>query len=157
MKKHVWIPALILVLTSAAPGRAADPNKAAGSVSEQEIAEESMDDLLLNRERYFYSSFGRRDPFGSLVKGKYARKEAGDLLDIGELAMVGVVWGEADKFCVVQDSRDHSHILREGDKVVNGRVVEITRMSLTVAHYFFGETTNVTIYLQESEGSYESH
>jgi hypothetical protein len=123
-------------------------------VDEEQIESQAMDELLLNREQYFYSSFGRRDPFGSLLKGQFSKTEDGDVLDIGELSMVGVVWGEEDKFAVVEDKRGHSHVLREGDRVVNGRVLRITQTSLTVQHYFFGETSNVTIYMNEGEGSY---
>ena len=132
--------------------QAADQGQGSAPQSQTKMQENDYEDLLINRERYFYSSFGRRDPFGSLIKGKFAKSEAGDLLDVGELVMVGSVWGEGDTFAVVQDSRDRSHILRVGDKVVNGRVIEITETSLTVQHYFFGETANVTIYMEEGEG-----
>jgi hypothetical protein len=132
---------------------AADPNQASEPVSPKVVQDEnSIDDLLLNRESYIYSAYGRRDPFGSLIKGKYARSENGALLDIGELSLVGTMWGDEDKFAVVQDKRNRSHVLREGDKVVNGRVIEITQKALTVQHYFFGETANVTIYMEEGEG-----
>lgn len=114
------------------------------------------DDLLIRREKYFYSSFARRDPFASLLKGAFASSNAGDLLDIGELSLVGVVWGDTDKFAVVQDRRDRVHVLREGDRVVNGKVTRVTQTSLTVAHYFFGETANVTIHLQQGEGFNET-
>jgi hypothetical protein len=118
--------------------------------------ENSTDDLLIRREKYFYSSFARRDPFASLISGRFSASGGGDLLDIGELTLVGVVWGEADKFAVVQDQRDRVHVLREGDRVVNGKVIEVDEWSLTVQHYFFGETANVTIYLEQGEGFNET-
>jgi len=140
---------------AAGPVVAADTNRQP-PVPVQTMQEKDADDLLLNREQYFYSSFGRRDPFGSLLKGKFAAVENGDLLDVGELSLVGVVWGEEDKFAVVQDSRDHTHVLREGDKVVNGRVLTITQNTVTVQHYFFGETANVTITMNEGAGSHDA-
>jgi hypothetical protein len=112
------------------------------------------DDLLFQRERYFYASFARRDPFASLLKGGFMETE-GDLLDIGEITLVGVVWGEDDKFAVVEDKRERVHTMRVGDRVVNGKVIEITKTSLTVQHYFFGETANVTIHIQQGEGADE--
>ena len=72
------------------------------------------------------------------------------------MTLVGVVWGDDDKFCIVEDKRGHSHVMREGDRIVNGKVVEITRTSLRVQHYFFGETANVTIYMNEGVGSYDA-
>ena len=147
---HVLLVPMFLGLGSTA--LAADPNQASEPVSPKVVYNESsIDDLLLNRESYIYSAYGRRDPFGSLVKGKYAKSENGELLDVGELTLVGTMWGDEDKFAVVQDKRDRSHVLREGDKVVNGRVIEITQKTLTVQHYFFGETANVTIYMEEGE------
>jgi len=109
------------------------------------------DNLLMRRERYFYSSFARRDPFGSLISGSFASTNENDLLDIGEISLVGVVWGDTDKFAVVQDQRKHVHVLREGDRVVNGKVIKVTRTSLTAQHYFFGETANVTIQMKQGK------
>lgn len=149
---NVLIAGLAAMMLAPVAVRAADQGQGSAPQSQTTVKDADFEDLLINRERYFYSSYGRRDPFGSLIKGKFAKTEAGDLLDVGELTMVGSVWGDGDTFAVVQDSRDHSHILRVGDKVVNGRVIEITETSLTVQHYFFGETANVTIYMQEGEG-----
>ena len=106
----------------------------------------------MSRETYCYSSFGRRDPFASLLAGKFASTGEGDLLDVGEMTLVGVVWGDDDKFGMLQDSRGRAHVLRVGDRVVNGKVIEITRDSLTVQHSFFGETANITIHMSQGDG-----
>lgn len=151
--------AIGLVLGLAAPVVEAAPasaQEAAGGESALSGEQMSTDDLLIRREKYFYSSFARRDPFASLISGKFSASGGGELLDIGELTLVGVVWGEADRFAVVQDQRDRVHVLREGDRVVNGKVIEVDEWSLTVQHYFFGETANVTIYLEQGEGFYET-
>ena len=143
---------LALVTADAAPPAA--QGEAGGETAVTEEA--PTDDLLIRREKYFYSSFARRDPFASLISGRFSSLGPGDLLDIGELMLVGVVWGEDDKFAVVQDQRDRVHVLREGDRVVNGKVIEVDEVSLTVQHYFFGETANVTIYLEQGEGFNET-
>lgn len=133
---------------------AASPEVGAGAeVGSVETGVTPQDDLLMRRERYFYSSFARRDPFASLVSGSYATTDGSALLDIGEITLVGVVWGEDDRFAVVQDPRTHVHVLRVGDRVVNGKVIKVTKSSLTVQHYFFGETANVTIQMNQGEGS----
>jgi hypothetical protein len=126
----------------------------ASSVIPEAAGAAAGDDLLFQRERYFYASFARRDPFASLLKGGFMETD-GDLLDIGEITLVGVMWGEDDKFAVVEDKRERVHTMRVGDRVVNGKVIEITKTSLTVQHYFFGETANVTIYIQQGEGADE--
>lgn len=142
-----------LGLGLAGPVPGAPPTDGTGSENGPSVQEVTPDDnLMMRRERYFYSSFARRDPFGSLVSGSFASINAGDLLDIGELTLVGVVWGAEDKFAVVQDQRRHVHVLREGDRVVNGKIIKVTRASLTAQHYFFGETANVTIKINQGDG-----
>jgi hypothetical protein len=149
---NILVASLAALLLLPIVVEAADEAQSSAPQTKPSVSDADYEELLLNREKYFYSAFGRRDPFGSLIKGKFAKSGAGDLLDIGELSLVGSVWGETDTFAVVQDSRNRSHMLRVGDKVVNGRVLEITESSLTVQHYFFGETANVTIYMEEGEG-----
>ena len=136
---------------------AAPPSDGAGAPAEPSVVEAApADDLLMHRERYFYASFARRDPFASLVSGEFAATSGDDLLDIGELTLVGVVWGRDDRFAVVQDMRKRVKVLRVGDRVVNGKVIEVTQTSLTVQHYFFGETANVTIHMSQGEGDHET-
>ena len=155
---------LVMLLATGwiAVARAAAPPEGAGAARSESLvtAPDSAgapgsDDLLMHRERYFYSSFARRDPFASLVSGEFAATNEDDLLDIGELTLVGVVWGRDDRFGVVQDLRKRVHVLRVGDRVVNGKVIEVTQTSLTVQHYFFGETANVTIHMSQGEGDHE--
>lgn len=149
----------ILVISLVAgwrPCDAAPTPEGAGAVTDSTQKAVTSDDLLMHRERYFYSSFARRDPFASLVSGEFAATNEDDLLDIGELTLVGVVWGRDDRFGVVQDSRKRVRVLRVGDRVVNGKVTQVTQSSLTVQHYFFGETANVTIHMSQGEGDDET-
>ncbi len=157
--KHLLYALALAGLVVSASAVFAAPPAATGGGDDSNIVLKAPaavgDELLLSRGHYFYTSFSRRDPFGSLLKGRFASTGSDDLLDIGELILVGVVWGGNDKFAVVQDKRDNVHTLRIGDRMVNGKVVEITQTSLTVQHYFFGETANVTIQIHEGEGSHE--
>jgi Tfp pilus assembly protein PilP len=47
--------------------------------------------------------------------------------------LVGVMWGQDDKFALVEDGEGFGYILRVGDRVRNGRVVSIRKNSLTRA------------------------
>ena len=146
-----------LLASSLGSAAAAPTPEGAGAVPDSSLkGVPTTDDLLMHRERYFYASFARRDPFASLVSGEFAATNEDDLMDIGELTLVGVVWGRDDRFGVVQDSRKRVHVLRVGDRVVNGKVIEVTQTSLTVQHYFFGETANVTIHMSQGEGDHET-
>lgn len=159
MRARNFMAGLIVagVCLGAVPVLAAPPAAGgAGSQDQPAVSSETEDDLVISREHYFYSSFARRDPFASLLKGRFSSTGEGDLLDIGELILVGVIWGGNEKFAVVEDKRGNVHTLREGDRVVNGKVIKITRTDLTVQHYFFGETANVTIQINEGEGANET-
>lgn len=149
----IWV---VLLAAGSTPAGAAPIPEGAGAVTDSTQKAVTSDDLLMHRERYFYSSFARRDPFASLVSGEFAATNEDDLLDIGELTLVGVVWGRDDRFGVVQDSRKRVRVLRVGDRVVNGKVIQVTQSSLTVQHYFFGETANVTIHMSQGEGDDET-
>ena len=156
-RARVSILFALLVMTGTGRAVAAPTPEGAGAVPDSSLkGTPSTDDLLMHRERYFYASFARRDPFASLVSGEFAATNEDDLLDIGELTLVGVVWGRDDRFGVVQDSRKRVHVLRVGDRVVNGKVIEVTQTTLTVQHYFFGETANVTIHMSQGEGDHET-
>lgn len=166
MRARFLIGASVLALglwLAAAAAAAPPPADAAGAKVEEAPATAAPsapsaqdDNVLMRREKYFYSSFARRDPFASLLSGDFAATSGSDLLDVGEITLVGVVWGQDDKFAVVQDMRKHVHVLRVGDRVVNGKVIKVTKTSLTVQHYFFGETANVTIQMSQGEGSNET-
>jgi hypothetical protein len=87
---------------------------------------------------YQYNTLGRRDPFQSMLEGEFVGADVGGDAppDIGGLTVVGIVWGDSDRFALCEDARGNSHILRKGDKVMNGFVQELKRdgvvMNLTV-------------------------
>jgi hypothetical protein len=125
----------------------AEPTPAAGG---EEVAAPA-DDLSHRRERYFYASTGLRDPFASLVNGRFVGENAKQLPDVGSISLLGVIWGENDKFAMVEDQEGNGFVLRVGDPVVNGEVAGITRESLTVRQHFFGTSTTVTLKLKPRE------
>lgn len=143
---------------TAAPAEAAAPaeDAATGAAPAPANAEAAApappaDDLSHRRERYFYASTGLRDPFASLVDGRFVSENAKQLPDVGSIELLGVIWGENDKFAMVEDREGNGFVLRVGDPVVNGEVAGITRESLTVRQHFFGTSTTVTLKLKPRE------
>jgi len=108
---------------------------------------------LFQREQYVYQTAGRRDPFQSLVDGKY-QSQAGDasLVDVGDIHLVGIMWGSSDKYALVEDSRGRGFVLRVGDPVVNGYIAGISKTELQVVQNAFGDSQTVTIQLKSKEG-----
>lgn len=109
------------------------------------------EDLMYRRDRYDYLSGSLRDPFASLVEGNFVSDSQDRLPDIGSLSLLGVIWGDRDKFALCEDSKGNSFVLRVGDPVVNGEVAGITRESLTIRQHFFGSSTTVTLKLKPRE------
>jgi hypothetical protein len=106
----------------------------------------------LRRNEFFYQSYGRGDPFKTLVAGKFEGTTSGDLVDVSSGRLVGVMWGPDDQFALVEDGNGFGYILRVGDPVQNGRVVSIRKNSLTAKITLYGITSSVTLKLEKSEG-----
>jgi hypothetical protein len=96
---------------------------------------------------YQYNALGRRDPFQSLLTGEYVGADVGGDAppDVGGLKVVGIVWGDADQFALVEDVRGDSHLLRRGDKVMNGFVEALKRDAMVVNLTVDGQSQSVTI------------
>jgi hypothetical protein len=93
-----------------------------------------------------------RDPFGSLIDGRFVSDTSDRLPDIGSMDLLGVMWGDEDRFAMCEDKEGQGFVLRVGDPVVNGQVSGITRDSITIRQYFFGTSTTVTLKLKPREG-----
>jgi len=109
-------------------------------------------DLSYQRETYFYVSSSLRDPFGSLIEGNFVSDASSRLPDVGSIELLGVMWGDSDRFAMVEDREGNGYVLRVGDPVVNGEVSGITRDSVTIRQFFFGTSTTVTLKLKPREG-----
>ncbi len=132
-----------------APGPAA----AIGTGIAGEIPKSVDASVLFAREHYEYIGGGRRDPFQSLLDGKFQNHSAdGALVDVGDIHLVGIMWGSADKFALVEDSRGHGYVLRVGDPVLNGYISGISKSELQVVQTAFGESQTLSIRLQTKEG-----
>ena len=109
--------------------------------------------MLFARVRYEYIGGGRRDPFQSLIDGKFQNQTGdGSLVDVGDIHLVGIMWGSSDKFALVEDSRGHGYVLRVGDPVLNGYISGISKSELQVVQNAFGESQSMSIRLQTKEG-----
>jgi len=142
-------------------GTAVHQAEAAG---EEKVADkESMDSVSpsqeararineIRRNEFFYQSYGKSDPFRSLVDGKFEQHTANELVEISSARLVGVMWGEDDRFALVEDGEGFGYILRIGDRVRNGRIVSIRKSSLTARITLYGITSSVVLKLEKTEG-----
>lgn len=94
-----------------------------------------------------YKATYLRDPFYSLVKAE--SEKPSKLLDVSKAKMVGAVWGESGIIALLEDERGRSYALREGDRVLNGRVSKVTPTSINFVLTIFGMTRQVTLEIAE--------
>ncbi|MBK8166278.1 MAG: hypothetical protein IPK64_09995 [bacterium] len=132
---------------AAATTVAAEPADA--SVSPSQISADRINAIRANE--YFYQSYGKGDPFATLVSGKYEPTGAAELVDLNSASLVGVMWGQDDRFALVEDGDGFGYILRVGDQVRNGRVVSIRKNSLTAQVTLYGISSNVVLKLDNLE------
>jgi hypothetical protein len=104
----------------------------------------------LRENSYFYSSFGTQDPFRSLLAGDFQPKLQ-ELVDMHTVHLVGVIWEPDEIAAMVQDAQGFGYTLRPGDAVKNGSVVAVRRDALVARLNIFGQTTQVTLRLQQDE------
>jgi hypothetical protein len=114
---------------------------------------ETAKKVKLRENNYYYSAFNRRDPFRSLISGKFVRNERMELISLSAVELVGIIKGELDRFALLEDDKGFSYILRVGDKVRNGTVVSIGDQSMVARVTNFGQTSKFTLHLvQRQEG-----
>ena len=88
----------------------------------------------LYEDRVTYSSFGRRDPFVE-IKGLV---EEG--INIDQVELVGIIWESEVPMAILVESKNPaiSYTLKEGDKILNGKVLKITQTDVLFLIQEFG-------------------
>lgn len=138
------IPAEAATTPATAPGSPADASQSPSQISADRIN-------AIRANEYFYQSYGKGDPFATLVSGQFQQTGAAELVDVNSASLVGVMWGQDDRFALVEDGEGFGYILRVGDQVRNGRVVSIRKNSLTAQVTLYGISSNVVLKLDNLE------
>ncbi len=141
------VAGLLLVMIS---GSLAISGNDLASVSPSQESRARINALRANE--FFYQSYGKDDPFRVLVDGEYKESVASELVDMNSAHLVGVMWGQDDRFALVEDGEGFGYILRVGDRVRFGRVVSIRKNLLTARVTLYGITNKVVLKLENTEG-----
>jgi hypothetical protein len=122
-------------------------DKERGELTEGEMAQGSQLDGLYE-DRVTYSSFGRRDPFVE-IKGLV---EEG--INIDQVELVGIIWESDVPVAILVESKnpDISYTLREGDKILNGKVLKITQTDVLFLIQEFGVSRRYSMSLPDKFG-----
>jgi len=145
-----------LVLAPASEARAADrvarsnPERTPEATSPSQEVRAKINEI--RRNEFFYQSYGKNDPFRSLVDGDFEKMTGNELVEVSSARLVGVMWSENDRFALVEDGEGFGYILRVGDRVRNGRVVSIRKTALTARITLYGITSSIVLRLEKTEG-----
>ena len=100
-------------------------------------------------ERVSYSSFGRRDPF---VEIKGLMDEG---INIDQVELVGIIWESDIPLAILVDSKNPnvSYTVKEGDRILNGKVLKITQTDVLFLLQEFGVSRRYSMSLPDQNGS----
>jgi len=102
----------------------------------------------LYEDRVTYSSFGRRDPFVE-IKGLV---EEG--INIDQVELVGIIWEAEEPVAILAETKNPgvSYTLKEGDKIMNGKVLKITQTDVLFLIQEFGVSRRYSMGLPDKFG-----
>ncbi len=134
------------------PGEPEPQLDAGGGAPADSVDAGLLDEVLLTPEPYYYQSMGRRDPFQSLVGESEDALDPGEELLPRDISISGILWGEKDRFAMVETKLGTNHILREGDRLGRMRVTQIHPDAVTVHASEYGVGKTVRLPLTEWKG-----
>jgi type IV pilus assembly protein PilP len=131
------IPALALALATSAAAQPAPAPPAAKEASPPAAVKAAPppDDTTIEGRRFVYDPAGRRDPFKSLLVRERSRESrppglAG--LSVDELELQGIWKTRSGWLAQVRGSDNKSYLLRKGDVLFDGEVLDVKTNELTL-------------------------
>jgi hypothetical protein len=130
------LPALLLIAgATAVSARAAAP-PAAKPVSAPAAAKPAPpDDSTVEGRQYVYDPAGRRDPFKSLLireRSRESRPPGIPGLSVDEMELQGIWKTRSGWLAQVRGSDNKSYLLRKGDVLFDGEVIDVKANELTL-------------------------
>jgi len=119
------------------------------------LGQAAGDGITLRDRVYYYQAFNQRDPFQSLITGEFEESGEFDLVDIYSVKLVGVLAGGMEKFAMLEDNNGYSYIMKTGDPIRNGNIVSVNDRTLVARVSLFGQTSTVTLRLEEKKSKGE--
>jgi len=107
----------------------------------------------LERETYSYNPMNRRDPFVPLVTKEGYMATAG-ALNTEDLALIGTMWGSTGRVALVKDSGEKGYVLKPGDRVAGGKVLEVKEDAVIFEINAYGTISRMTLRLVPQSPQY---
>lgn len=136
---------LVNLITGAEENKQLEPKK-----TEVEAEAFTLDTLetvaeALHWEKIYYSDREKPDPFRPLI---LESKEREKKINVDLAKLVGVIWGKNGYLALLKEG-NLGYVLKEGDKVIDGRVLKISEESIMFLLSRFGEQNRVTLQLKK--------
>lgn len=109
---------------------------------------EFEDESVLREMGPGYSAFDGRDPFLALITTTDQSSATGAMIDPDGLRFVGIIWGSNGICALVEDRERRGYVVREGDRVLYGRVSSISRDAIVIDQVIHGEFKRLTLRLE---------
>jgi len=127
---------LVIAATAALPARAANPAPAAAAPAPAASAKPApADDSTVEGRQYVYDPAGRRDPFKSLLvreRSRESRPPGIPGLSVDEMDLQGIWKTRSGWLAQVRGSDNKSYLLRKGDVLFDGEVIDVRANELTL-------------------------
>ena len=134
--KRFVLATLALTLLAASWGAAQDKSASASKEANPPAAKAAPpDDATIEGRRYVYDPAGRRDPFKSLLvreRSRESRPPGLPGLSVDELELQGIWKTRAGWLAQVRGADNKSYLLRKGDVLFDGEVLDVKPNELTL-------------------------
>ena len=108
----------------------------------------TLADRFPKRKIIEYQSWGRRDPFTQLVDRSRAGYMPGEIPNVGTLRLVGVLNAPDGSSALLEDFEGYAYILKDGDQVKNGYVVQIGQDKIIFQIKEYGWSRTIALRLE---------
>jgi type IV pilus assembly protein PilP len=130
------LPALLLIAgATAVSARAAAPPPAKPASAPAAAKPAPPDDSTVEGRQYVYDPAGRRDPFKSLLireRSRESRPPGIPGLSVDEMELQGIWKTRSGWLAQVRGSDNKSYLLRKGDVLFDGEVIDVKTNELTL-------------------------
>ena len=108
----------------------------------------TLADRFPKRKIIEYQSWGKRDPFAQLVDKSRAGYMPGEIPNVETLRLVGVLKATDGSSALLEDFEGYGYILKDGDQVKNGYVVQIGQDKIIFQIKEYGWSRTIALRLE---------
>jgi type IV pilus assembly protein PilP len=130
------LPVLLLIVgATAVSARAVGPPAAKPAAAPDAAKPAPPDDSTVEGRQYVYDPAGRRDPFKSLLireRSRESRPPGIPGLSVDEMELQGIWKTRSGWLAQVRGSDNKSYLLRKGDVLFDGEVIDVKTNELTL-------------------------